>query len=226
MQVVGADDLEQMPTVWDYPHFIALLVVVVAVTASVGIRAARERGELEGRGSFLGLLAFLMMVVLYVSILYLLPALAVVAGLKYFIFKVGLSPETFPTEFVEPSMRLAVLICLLDNFADFLSVGKKVSLGTHAFQFLVLLVPSYYGLMSVTWLVARVIAAGGGYEPQHVRAANGLFSIPGFHPHPALNTAIIVLFILLATLISYGVRLLRAGHSTPAGEREGHGGSD
>jgi len=210
------DDLEQMPTVWDYPHFIALLVVVVAVTASVGIWSAKQRGEVKERGNLLGLLAFLVMIAIYVSVLYLLPALAVVSAIKHFIFDVPLSPATFPTEFVEPGMRLAVLICLLDNFADYLSVGKEASLGTHMFQFLVLLVPSYYGVMGATWLVARVIAAGGGYELEHVRAANGLFSVPNFHAHPALNVVVIISFILLAAVISYAVRLYRGGMLTAA----------
>ncbi|MGD2153248.1 MAG: hypothetical protein PVG79_08245 [Gemmatimonadales bacterium] len=205
------DELEQMPTVWDYPHFIALLVVVVAVTASVGIWSAKQRGEVKERGNLLGLLPFLVIVVLHVSILYLLPALAVVVGFKHFVFEIALSPATFPTEFVEPSMRLAVLICLADNFADYLSVGKEVPLGTHAFQFLVLLVPSYYGVMSATWLVARVIAAGGGYDAEHVRAANGLFSVPSFHPNPTFNVVVVVSFILLATVISFALRLHRAG---------------
>ncbi len=204
------NDISQMPTVYDYPHLISLLVVVVAVTCSVSIWSARKRGELKGKGNILSLIFFFIMIVLTVSILYLLPALILIWLIKFCLMGLRLSPVTFVSELVETAIRIAVLICLLDNCADVWSVGKRVSLGVHYLQFFIFIFPSYYGIMCISWLLARVIAAGGGFDPVYVQAADSLFSVPMIHADPTFNTVFIFSFICLAALISYGLRVSRA----------------
>ena len=211
MQPSIEHDLSQMPTAYDYPHLIALFVVVVAVTSSVGIWSARKRGEIRGKGSPLSLMPFLILVMLHVSILYLLPAMALLCLIKLWMLGIQLSPGTFVNELFEPASRIAVIIGLLDNYADACSVKKRVSFGAHCVQFLIIILPAYYGLMGVAWLLARVIAAGGGFDPVCAQVANGLFSVPRIHTDPTLNIVLLVVLVLLAALISYGLRVLRAG---------------
>lgn len=211
MQTAIENDISQMPMAFDYPHLISLLVVVVAITCSVGIWSARKRGEVKGKSNLLELISLLIIVVLHVSILYLLPAIVLLWLIKFCLLGLQLSPVTFVNELFEPATRIVVLICLLDNYADAWSIGKRVSLGVHYLQFLIFFFPSYYGIMGISWLLARVIAAGGGFDPVHVQAADGLFSVPRIHTDPILNIVFIFSLVCLAALISYGLRVFRAG---------------
>lgn len=210
MQLGTEIDFSQMPSAWDYPHFLSSCVVAVAVTASVGIWSGLKRGETTRVGPLGGLILFLIWNVVHVTFSYLLPAFVAVAVLKVWVLRIHVPYAAYTSELMAPAAQMAVLFCLLANYADAWSVGKRVSLRRHCVQFLIALLPGYYAFMAAAWLLARLMAASGTFNPAYVKAANGLFSVPRLHTDSVLNAAILVVAVLLPVVISYGLRLHRA----------------
>lgn len=206
------EDMTGMPGAWDYPHMIALLIVVIAVTVLTALRAATRREELKGGGpliNILGCLVLTSVTFLQAIFFYLLPALVVAWTIKLFIAGAELSPDTFAHVYIDPALKLATLICLLDNFADGMATRNRVGFGVHFLQFVVIVIPAYVVMMCVSWLLARMIGATGVFEPEYVEPACRLLTVPSFVPSTVVNMVTIGLLVVAAASISYPLRLKR-----------------
>ncbi len=198
-----APSLEDTPDgAFDYPHVIALSLVVVILTAYVEIWSARRSGHEPTRKSptLPLMLMSIAMGVLFVFLFYFMPAAILTVLIRYFAGKPEFSSLQVETDAV---LKLAFMICLTDTYVETQRYEEKRKLLVHLVSYAVYLPLGYYGGMIIAWILARVIGAGGGFGAKQVEAASYLFSMPVFVHHPALNWAII------GGLILSGAFLLR-----------------
>jgi uncharacterized membrane protein YfcA len=185
---------------FDYPHVIALILVVVILTASVEVWSARRRGD-EGatKSPTLPLmLVSIAMGVLFVFLFYFLPAAILTVLIRYFAGKPEFSGLQVETDAV---LKLAFMICLTDTYIETQRYEEKRKLLVNLVSYAVYLPLSYYGGMVVAWILARIMAAGGGFGAKQVEATSYLFSMPVVVHNPALNWAIIGSLILSGALL-------------------------
>ena len=189
---------------FDYPHVIALILLVVILTASVEVWSAR-RSEHEAAAkspTFPLMLVSIAMGVLFVFMFYFLPAAVLTVLIRYLAGEPEFSAASLQVE-TDAALKLAFMICLTDTYIETQRYEEKRRLLVHWVSYAVYLPSSYYGGMVIAWILARVIAAGGGFGPKQVAAASYLFSMPVFVHNPVLNWAII------GGLVLAGAALLR-----------------
>lgn len=196
------DHMNQMGSA-DHPRVIALLLLMVILTVLVEVWSTRKRGsdKLESQlvNPFFWLFCLFLIVksILIVFLIYILPVYIVLAFIKELVGGQNISGASFPAELGDPTLKLAFMICLTDNFAETLRYKEKASFRIHFLQYLSFLPISYYGGMVVAWILARLIALRGGFAPSNLGAAGSLFSLPLFVHNVNLNWVIIVVLILI-----------------------------
>ena len=205
------EDLTTIGNIYDNPHWIALGLVILLTTASVEIWSARQEAHRSSQKppTFLALLFLLPITILYAVILYLLPAVLIVTVIKYLAGETSWAAAEFERQIFDPTIKLALFACLIDNFSQILRYEQKLPPFAHSIYFAFYFPSTYYGAMMVSWGLARILAAGGGFAAEKVSAMRDLFSLPRLVQQPRLNEIILLILVCIGGLLAYWLSNLR-----------------
>lgn len=195
--------MEELGSIFDYPHYISLTIIIIFTTMFTAIWAEKKRGGLKGSSGIFGFFVLIPVAVFHFIFLHLLPSSIIVFLVKSYLGGVEISAGAFATEYADPILKIALLLSIVGNFSDVASQNKRISFVHHSILFMMSLSLAYYGAMIITWILTKLIAAGGGFDVAHVKESNNLFSIPNLMPDNLNNIIAISVLIIILTLFSY-----------------------
>jgi hypothetical protein len=200
---ISEEEWNQLDTIFEYPHYTALFFTIFFSTAFAIIRPKVKDKKATEVSMLLGC-SFLFVLGIFLS-LYFLPATLIILFFKGSLMGIKVSKATWISEFVDPALKLTLLISLACNFTIAKVFKKKNSFYSHSMHLGIFLFFAYYGSIFIAWILSQVITLVLNFDPEHFKAAINLFSPPYFVSGWLKNISIIGIFIVLLTFISYFV---------------------
>jgi hypothetical protein len=189
-QQAGADSMNDVPDSWlfDYPHLIGIVAVMVVLTLATDFwterrRPAREQVDAPPLSS---LLVLIPIVLLHGFFVWFLPA-AVIVGAWQYLVGVPLTPASYSLEYGSPIVKLALVLCLLDNCIQIQKHSEPRAFVPGVVEILIFITLGYPGALVLAWSFAVVLAASGMFQTARIDVAREMFAIPAFFGSSALN---------------------------------------
>lgn len=173
--------------VFDYPHMVGILVVMVILNVTTDMWVERHYQEGRDAGPPLFRVLILIPVTLFHGFfVWWLPASLIVGAVQHY-SGVPLTPSSYALHYADPSLKLALVFCLIDNYIQFRKYTEPVRMTQRVIEILLLVVLGYPGALLTAYAVAVVLAASGMFGTARFDAARDLFAVPVVFDNSVVN---------------------------------------